>query len=139
MSNAPNPRAQKSGPPVMSLCDLIPALRSRQSGAQYLLARMDPAIFDALHALAAHRGMDTADLAAEFLEALVIEAADTAWRLGLARLSPLVSDPDAMLLGSALGSAMEVRLRRDLRIAATLPVTVATFGFIRSGWPYSQA
>jgi hypothetical protein len=137
MSNAPAPDPGDT-PPRMSLCDLIPALRLREGGAQHLLERMDPVIFDELHALATHRGMETADLAAEFLEALIIEAADTAWCIGLKRLSPFVPDPDATLLASALYNAMEARLRRDVRIPATLPVAVTTLGFIRSGWPYSQ-
>lgn len=94
MSSASNPDSCDL-PLRMSLCDLIPAPRLRGGDAQHLLARIDPVIFDALHALAAHRGMETADLAAEFLKRLVIEAADTAWCIGLRRLSPFVPDPDA--------------------------------------------
>lgn len=68
MSNALTPDPGDV-PPGISLCDLIPALRLREGGVQHFLERIDPVIFDELHAPATHRGMDTADLAAEFLEA----------------------------------------------------------------------
>jgi hypothetical protein len=123
----------------MRLRDLIPALKAKHGSAGVLLQRIDPAIVDELCAFAAHRHIDLMDLAADCLEQLAFDAADTIWQIGIERHGDFDDDPEAALLGSILRKAICTRLQRERLIGSATLVQTVVIGFSRSGHPYKMA
>lgn len=123
----------------MRLCDLIPALQAQNVAASALLQRIDPAISDEIRAYAAHRHVDLMDLAAECLEQLASDAADTVWQLGIDRRGAFDEDPEAALLGDILRTAVRARMRRERQIVSVTPVQTVWLKFHRLGHPYIMA
>ena len=121
----------------MRLRDLIPGLKAQDGSARALLQRIDPALADELRAYAAHRHVDLLDLAADCLEQLATDAADTVWRLGIERHQDIDEDPEARLLGDVLLMAVRSRLRHEQMIVSEAIVQTACFRFRRSGHPYT--
>ncbi len=132
------PRGTSNGE-SMRLRDLIPALKAQNSSASALLQRIDPAITDELRAYSAHRQVDLMDLAADCLEQLASDAADTIWQLGIERHGDFDDDPEAALLGSILRQAVRSRLQREHLIGSEAIVQTVFIGFNRSGHPYTMA
>ncbi len=124
---------------TMRLRDLIPALKAQHVSACALLQRIDPAIADELRAYAAHRQVDLPDLAADCLEQLASDAADTIWQIGIERHADFDDDPEAALLGSILRKAIRSRLQREQLIGSETIVQTVYIGFCRSGHPYAMA
>jgi hypothetical protein len=123
----------------MRLRDLIPALKAQHETASALLQRIDPAIADELSAYAAHRQVDLMDFAADCLEQLASDAADTVWQLGIERHSDFDDDPEAALLGSVLRKAVRSRLQREHLIGSETIIQTVFIRFSRSGHPYTMA
>jgi hypothetical protein len=123
----------------MRLTDLIPALKAQHGSAGALLQRIDPAITDELRAYAAHRHIDLMDLAADCLEQLASDAANTVWQLGIERHEDFNDDPEAVLLGSILQKAVRAHLQREHLIGSEVIVQTVYIGFSRSGHPYTMA
>lgn len=123
----------------MRLRDLIPALKAEHSAAIALLQRIDPAIIDELRAYAAHRHISLMDLAADCLEHLASDAADTIWQLGVERHGRFDDDPEASLLGSVLQKLVRARLQREHLIGSAIFVRTVFVGFCRTGHPYTMA
>ncbi len=123
----------------MRLTDLILALKAQHGSASGLLQRIDPTIMDELRACAAHRQTDPMVLAADFLEQLACDAADTVWQLGIQRHADFDDDPEAALLGSMLQKAVRSRLQREHLIASATIARTVVVGFYRSGHPYTMA
>jgi hypothetical protein len=136
----PGSRSQgRSTDGQMRLRDLIPALRAQDGSASGLLRRIDPSIADELRAYAAHRHVDLMDLAADCLEQLASDAADTIWQIGIERHGDSDDDPEAALLGSILRKAVRSRLQREHLIGSDAIIRRVSIGFSRSGHPYSMA
>jgi hypothetical protein len=108
----------------MRLSDLIPALKAQHVSANAVLRRIDPAIIDELRAYTAHRHVELMDLAADCLERLASDAADTIWQLGIERQAAFHDDPEAALLGSILGKALRSRLQREFLIGSATAAPV---------------
>lgn len=123
----------------MRLRDLIPALKAQHGSASGLLQRIDPAIADELRAYAAHRHIDLMDLAADCLEKLALDAADTVWQIGIERHGDWNDDPEATLLGSILSRTVRSRLQREQLIGSATIIQTVVIGFSRSGHPYTMA
>jgi hypothetical protein len=123
----------------MRLRDLIPALRAQHASAQALVNRIDPSIADELCAVAAHRRIDLMDLAADCLEQLALDAADTIWQLGVERNTGLHDDPEAALLGSILRQAVRTRLGHGYVLSSHSVLPSVLIGFTRSEHPYTMA
>jgi hypothetical protein len=123
----------------MRLRDLIPALKAQHWSASGLLQRIDPAITDELRAYAAHRQVELTHLAAECLEQLASDAADTVWQIGVERHGDFSDDPEAALLGSILRKAVRSRLQREQLIGSETIVQTVVIGFCRFGHPYTMA
>ncbi len=123
----------------LRLRDLIPALKAQHVSACALLQRIDPAIADELRAYAAHRQVDLTDLAADCLEQLASDAADTIWQLGIERHADFDDDPEAALLGRILRKTVRARLQREHLIGSETIVQTVFIGFSRSGHPYAMA
>jgi hypothetical protein len=136
--NASKPHGKNNDAP-MRLRDLIPALKAQHVSASTLLQRIDPAIIDELRAYAAHRHVDLMDLAADCLEQLASDAADTIWQLGIERHGDFDNDPEAALLGTILRKAVRARLQREHVIGSEAIVQTVVIGFSRSGHPYAMA
>ena len=124
---------------TMRLRDLIAALRARHGSATALLQRIDPAIADELHAYAAHRNIDLMDFAADCLERLAADAADTLWQLGIERHTLITDDPETALVSGVLQTAVRSRLQKGQRLAPGTTVRTVFIGFSRSGHPYAMA
>ncbi len=124
---------------TMRLRDLIPALKAQHGSACALLQRIDPAIADELRAYAAHRHVDLPELAADCLEQLASDAADTIWQIGIERHADFNDDPEAALLGSILRKTIRSRLQREHLIGSEIIVQTVFIGFGRSGHPYTMA
>jgi hypothetical protein len=123
----------------MRLRDLIPALKAQHGSARALLQRIDPAIADELRAYAAHRHVNLTDVAADCLEQLASDAADTIWQLGIERHGDFDNDPEAALLGSIIRKTIRARLQREHLIGSEVVVQTVYIGFSRSGHPYTRA
>lgn len=124
---------------IMRLHELISALRLQRGSAIALMRRVDPLIADEFRAVAAHRRVELMDLAADCLEQLAFDAADTVWQLGIERHSDASDDPEAALLGSILRTAIRSRLRREKMIGSEMAVQTVFLEFRRLGHPYSRA
>lgn len=122
----------------MRLRDLILALKAQHGSASAVLSRIDPAIADELRAYAAHRHVDLMDLAADCLEQLAYDAADTLWQIGIERHGQSNHDPEAALLGGILRKAVRSRLQGEHLIGSAVIVQTVTIGFSRSGHPYTM-
>ncbi len=123
----------------MRLRDLIPALRAQSGSAHALLQRIDPAVADELYAYAAHRHIDPLDLAADCLEQLAADAADTVWRVGIERHREIDADPEAGLLGSVLLTTIRSRQRNERLVGSEPLVQIVHFVFRRIGHPYTSS
>jgi hypothetical protein len=123
----------------LRLSDLIPALKAQHGSALALLRRIDPEIADELFAFAVHRHVTLTDLAADCLEQLALEAADTIWQIGVERHGDFEEDAEASLLGTVLRKSIRNRLHRENLIVSDLPVAAVFMSFSRSGHPYTMA
>ena len=123
----------------MKLRDLIAALRVKHGSAVDLLQRIDPAVADELHAFTAHRRIDVMDFAADCLEQLAADAADTLWQLGIERHTLITDDPEPALVSGVLLTAVRSRVQQTLCLKPGTADRIVFIGFSRSGHPYTMA
>ena len=122
--------------PAMRLRDLIYGLHSPESEASEVVARLDPAIMDELHAIVAHRQGTLADFVAHALMELAMEAADAVWRAAVEQRQGPRRDAEAAELGHILVKAMRRHLQAEVALACGDTVVEMTFRQFRVGHPY---
>ena len=122
--------------PVMRLRDLIYGLRSANAGAHLLVAQLDPAIADEIHAIAAHRQTEVDDFVALALMELALDHADAAWRAAVERRPGLRTKAEVAELGQVLVNAMQRHLLSEVKIASGDAAQAISFRQYRVGHPY---
>ena len=123
----------------MRLRDVIAAMRGKHGSAVDLLQRIDPAITDELRAYTAHRRIDLMDFAADCLEQLAADAADTLWQLGIERHTLITDDPEPALVSGVLLTAVRSHVQQTLCLKPGTADRIMFIGFSRSGHPYTMA
>ena len=129
-------RGASAEPPAMRLRDLIYGLHAATPEATGMIARLDPAIADELHAIVAHRRGGAADFVAHVLMELALDHADIVWRTAVEQRPGLRPNAEVAELGHILVKAMRRHLEAEQSIARSGNVQETAFGQTRIGHPY---
>lgn len=122
--------------PVMRLRDLIFGLHVASPEASELVDRLDPAIADELHAIAAHRRIAAADFVAQALMELALDNADAIWSAAVMQRAGLRGNAEAVELGNILVRAMRRHLWAEVAITCGETEQEVAFRHYRVGHSY---